>query len=211
MQHVEQVIGPDSTDVEQRASPNIARDDSPTPRATLWDIFVVFMVLGATSWGGMYVVLSAFEKELERRRWLTPSELQEVIATATLVPGPTFVAFGGIIGHLLRGWAGAAVGIIGLMLPPALLVLAIMFFVPAELLYGPLAPFTRSLSVIIAGVLIGTGVHFVMREDKSNFIGMAIFIGATMAMVMGAPVIVVVLIGVILGAVLLKNGGRQRK
>ena len=157
----------------------------------------------------MYVVLAAFEKELERRRWLTPLELQEVIATATLVPGPTFVALGGVIGHLLRGWAGAAVGIIGLMVPPALLVLAIMFFVPAELLAGPLAPFTRALGVVVAGVLIGTGVQLVLREDWTSAAGVGLFLASTVAMVLGAQIMVVVLVGVGLGALLLRDNGRQ--
>jgi chromate transporter len=75
-------------------------------------IFLSFLKLGAFAFGGVYGMLSFFEKELvERRRWLTSDELAEVLVIAQMTPGPPIVNFGVFVGYRLRGvrsLAGAA-------------------------------------------------------------------------------------------------------
>jgi chromate transporter len=115
----------------------------PSPGA----IFLAFLKMGAFGFGGVYSMLSFFERELvDRRRWLTAEEFAEGVAIGQLTPGPPIVNTGVFVGYRLAGVRGALAATVGQVLPGFLLVLAI------AVLYGQL----RS-SPLVAGALGGIG------------------------------------------------------
>lgn len=77
-------------------------------------IFLVFLKIGALSFGGVYSMLAFFERELvERRKWLTHEEFIESVAIGQMTPGPPIVNTGICIGYKLQGIRGALVTIAG--------------------------------------------------------------------------------------------------
>jgi chromate transporter len=121
------------------------------PAPSLASLSLVFLKIGAFGFGGVYSMLSFFERELvERRRWLTAEEFAEGVAIGQMTPGPPIVNTGVFVGYKLRGVRGAVAVTVAQVLPGFLLVLAI------ALLYGRL----RS-SPLLAGVLKGIGAAVV--------------------------------------------------
>ncbi|MFN2360543.1 MAG: chromate efflux transporter [Marinobacter sp.] len=87
-----------------------------------WHIFLLFLRLGLTSFGGPAAHLGFFHEEfVKRRRWLSDSAYGEVVALCQLLPGPASSQVGLTLGFLQNGYRGAAAAWIGFTLPSALL------------------------------------------------------------------------------------------
>ena len=98
--------------------------------ATLGGIFLSFLYVGTTGFGGGLAVVAQLRAlAIQRRRWFTEHEFAEGLALAQSLPGSMAGNIAAYIGLRLRGWRGAAVALAGLVLPSMLLmiVLAILY------------------------------------------------------------------------------------
>jgi chromate transporter len=58
-------------------------------RTALRDVVVVFLVLGATAFGGPAAHVALQEREcVRRRRWLDHQRFLDLLAVTNLIPGP---------------------------------------------------------------------------------------------------------------------------
>lgn len=98
--------------------------------ATLGGIFLSFLHVGATGFGGGLAVVAQLRAlALQRRRWFTEHEFAEGLALAQSLPGSMAGNVAAYVGLRLRGWRGASVALAGLVLPSTLMmvVLAILY------------------------------------------------------------------------------------
>ena len=98
--------------------------------ATLGGIFLSFLQVGTTGFGGGLAVVAQLRGlALQKRRWFTEHEFAEGLALAQSLPGSMAGNVAAYVGLRLRGWRGAAVALAGLVLPSMLLmiVLAILY------------------------------------------------------------------------------------
>ena len=98
--------------------------------ATLGGIFLSFLQVGTTGFGGGLAVVAQLRTlALQKRRWFTEHEFAEGLALAQSLPGSMANNVAAYVGLRLRGWRGAAVAVAGLVLPSMLLmvVLAILY------------------------------------------------------------------------------------
>jgi chromate transporter len=98
--------------------------------ATLGGIFLSFLQVGTTGFGGGLAVVAQLRAlALQKRRWFTEHEFAEGLALAQSLPGSMANNVAAYVGLRLRGWRGAAVAVAGLILPSMLLmiVLAILY------------------------------------------------------------------------------------
>jgi len=140
---------------------------------SLASIFLAFAKMGAFAFGGVYSMLSFFERELvERRRWLTAEELAEGVAIGQLTPGPPVVNTGVFVGYRLRGFRGAVVATVGQVLPGFLLVLALAVlydrFRSSPLLAGAL----RGVGAAVAGLLASVVLRMGRRVVDGRWAGL---------------------------------------
>jgi chromate transport protein ChrA len=98
--------------------------------ATLGGIFLSFLQVGTTGFGGGLAVVAQLRVlALQKRRWFTEHEFAEGLALAQSLPGSMAGNVAAYIGLRLRGWRGATVALAGLVLPSMLLMilLAILY------------------------------------------------------------------------------------
>ncbi len=89
-------------------------------------IFLVFLKTGAFSFGGVYSMLTFFQRELvDRRGWFTDDEFAEGVAIGQMTPGPPIVNTAIYFGYRLGGPAGGAAATAGVVLPGLMLVLVL--------------------------------------------------------------------------------------
>lgn len=106
--------------------PLTGASDGRGPAAGVVAIFVAFLRLGLTSFGGPVAHLGYFRAEFVlRRRWLDESRYAELVALCQFLPGPTSSQVGFGLGLQRAGWAGALAAWAGFTLPSALLMIAV--------------------------------------------------------------------------------------
>ena len=89
-------------------------------------IFLVFLRLGLTSFGGPVAHLGYFHRTLILdRRWLDEESYGELIGLCQFLPGPSSSQVGIGIGFARGGWPGAVAAWIGFTLPSAVLMTAL--------------------------------------------------------------------------------------
>lgn len=92
----------------------------PPPPVTLWQVFSVFLLIGATSFGGG-VVAYLRSSLVGKRRWLDDRGFVELLSIAQTLPGLNATNMSVLVGDRLRGARGAAVAVAGMCLPGAIL------------------------------------------------------------------------------------------
>jgi chromate transporter len=93
-------------------------------KASLYDLFLQFLIIGAVSFGGGIV---AYERILliDKRKWLTADEFMAYLAISQTMPGLNSVNLAVLAGDHLRGIGGAISATLGLILPGSLFVLLV--------------------------------------------------------------------------------------
>lgn len=101
----------------ESAAPDSGRDST-------IGIFLIFLRLGLTSFGGPVAHLAYFRDEfVSRRRWLTERAYADLVALCQFLPGPASSQTGIALGLFRGGYAGALAAWTGFTLPSALLMI----------------------------------------------------------------------------------------
>jgi chromate transporter len=108
---------------EQRRLKRISRT------ATLGGLFLSFLKIGFTGFGGGFAVLTHIRHfVVQERRWLNEQDFVEALALGQSLPGTSAGNAVTYIGFRLRGWRGAGVSLTGFILPSMLMMIALAIF-----------------------------------------------------------------------------------
>lgn len=95
--------------------------DAPETDRNPWALFVIFLRLGLTSFGGPIAHLGYFRDEFViRRHWLSERAYADLVALCQFLPGPASSQVGIALGLSRAGYAGALAAWAGFTLPSAL-------------------------------------------------------------------------------------------
>lgn len=90
-------------------------------RESVWGVFLVFLRLGLTSFGGPIAHLGYFRDEfVNRRRWLSERSYADLVALCQFLPGPASSQVGMALGLSRQGYSGAFAAWAGFTLPSAI-------------------------------------------------------------------------------------------
>ena len=180
-------------------------------------LFLIFLKIGAVSFGGGYSMLPMVEDEVISRGWLTESELMNFIGVAESTPGPIAVNLATFIGSSQAGILGALCATVGVVLPSfIILIIAAVFrtFLKNRVVQGALV----GIRGVIVGLICATGLWmavqllFLTGEGGSfgfDWRALVIAVGLVAEMIVlkkcfrrSASPIVLILTAAVLGAVL---------
>ena len=89
------------------------------------DVFLAFLKLGLTAFGGPIAHIGYFRTEfINKRQWLSEQQFSQLLAVTQFLPGPASSQMGFSIGLFRAGWLGAIAAFIAFTLPSALLLFA---------------------------------------------------------------------------------------
>jgi len=90
------------------------------PQGSAIEVFLAFLKLGLTSFGGPVAHLGYFRTEfVERRAWLDDRSYSDLVALCQFLPGPASSQVGIALGLGRAGWLGAICAWVGFTLPSA--------------------------------------------------------------------------------------------
>jgi chromate transporter len=129
------------------------------------NVFLIFLRLGLTSFGGPIAHIGYFRREfVERRAWIDERLFAHIVAFCSILPGPTSSQVGMIVGLLRAGPAGALAAWLGFTLPSAIALTVFAAFLsaaeagsgrPPAALGGMLAGLGAAATAIVAQAVLG--------------------------------------------------------
>jgi len=130
-------------------------------RASAWVIFLRFLRLGCTSFGGPVAHLGYFREEfVARLRWMTDETFAEIVALCQSLPGPASSQVGFTIGLMEGGLGGAIAAWAGFTLPSAGLMFGFAYghrFLTGRFGLGVLHGLQLAAVVVVAQAVWGMG------------------------------------------------------
>jgi chromate transporter len=168
-------------------------------------IFLIFLRLGLTSFGGPVAHIAYFRDEfVRRRRWLDESAYADLVALCQFLPGPASSQVGMALGLMRGGQAGAIAAWLGFTMPSALLMIGfgvgLVAFgeaMPAGLLQG------LKLAAVAAVIHAAWGMGRTLCADRARFSLMVLACGAVLLGPAGGGPWWVIVIAALLGPLLL--------
>jgi chromate transporter len=119
--------------MNQPREPDVQLDASRAPgqthplatRGSAIEVFLAFLKLGLTSFGGPVAHLGYFHAEfVERRKWLDDRSYSDLVALCQFLPGPASSQVGIALGLGRAGWLGAFAAWVGFTAPSAIALVA---------------------------------------------------------------------------------------
>jgi chromate transporter len=179
---------------------------APAGKGTPREVFVAFLRLGLTSFGGPIAHLGYFRQEfVARRQWLDEAAYADLVALCQFLPGPASSEVGIGIGLTRAGLAGALAAWIGFTLPSAI---ALVLFALGVERFGSLdAAWLHGLKIAAVAVVAQAvwGMAGTMATGKTR----ATLAVAAAAIVLAVPTTVgqlgAIALGAVAGVVLLRT------
>lgn len=155
------------SDVAVKPALQIADTSVSRGTVSIWDIFIEFLIIGATSFGGVVPYLRG--SLVIKRRWIDDKEFVEMLSISQSLPGLNATNMAILVGEKLRGWLGSVVAIAGICLPGGALMYAVGVFYH---LHGDHTWATAALKGVAAaavGLILSTVVGLSKKALSNNF------------------------------------------
>ncbi len=143
-------------------------------------IFLLFLKIGAFAFGGVYSMLSFFERELvQKKKWLTHDEFADSVVIGQLTPGAPIVNTGIFIGYKLNRLKGALVTVAGQVLPSFVVVLVISFLYIQYKDVSFLKAVLKGIGSAVVGLIVSVVYSMsgkLLKEYKSILLSIVAFL-----------------------------------
>ena len=139
----------------------------------LLKIFLTFFKIGAFTFGGGYAMIPLIQREaVENHHWVTDEDILDIVAIAESTPGPIAVNAATFVGYRVRGFWGAVVATLGVVLPSFVIILAISYVLAQ---FRQLKAVQYAFQGIRAGVLV-LMLKALIKMFKTNRKGMVAYV-----------------------------------
>jgi len=178
------------------------------PQGTPGEVFLAFLKLGLTSFGGPIAHLGYFREELvTRRRWIDEAGYADLVALCQFLPGPASSQVGFALGLMRAGPLGALAAWTAFTLPSAILL--VLFAFGAAALNGPVAQGAlhglKLVAVaIVAQAVLGMAKSLTPDRERALIAVLAVLLVVIAGGAIGQ--VGAILLGGVLGLWLCRNG-----
>ena len=108
-----------------------ARSGTAPPAGAAGEVFLAFLKLGLSAFGGPIAHLGYMRREfVQRRAWLDEARFAQLLAVCQFLPGPASSQLGFAIGLVRGGWRGALAAFVAFTLPSVVLMFGFAALAP---------------------------------------------------------------------------------
>ena len=131
-------------------------------------LFFIFLKTGTISFGGYMMLIAMIKYEfVERTRVLKNSKILDAITMASFLPGPMAINVASYVGFLLKGWKGAVISFLAVLLPSFLIMLLFShLYLNSQNIPGFTSFFMGVMPVVSA--VIFTVAYDIFKETKNK-------------------------------------------
>lgn len=144
--------------------------ESEVKKASLPNLFLAFVKIGALTFGGGYAMLPMLERECaDKYGWISREELLDYIAISQCIPGIIAVNTALFVGIRKRGLLGALFAMLGVVMP-SLVIITIIAAVMRNFTDIPAVGHAFAGIRVAVGVLIVNALIRLARQNRENLL-----------------------------------------
>jgi chromate transporter len=147
-----------------------------TPKPTIAELFIGFLTLGLTAFGGALPL--ARREIVEHRKWLDADAFTDLLGLCQFLPGGNVINLSVAVGMRFRGLPGALAGLLGLLVGPSLVVIALGVIYQRTHHDPRVAHLFAGLAAAAAGLLIAMSVKLMWplrKKPEAALVALAMF------------------------------------
>jgi chromate transporter len=175
---------------------------------SIGQIFLEFLIIGATSFGGVVPYLRG--SLVSKRHWIDDKEFVEMLSISQSLPGLNATNMAILVGEKLRGALGSVAAIIGICLPGAVIMYVVGIFYRSHGDHVWVTAALKGVAAAAVGLILSTVVGLSKKSlaDKFDFVFMALTVIAVNRLHQSVPR---TLVAVGLLAILFHRPRKERK
>ena len=136
----------------------------------LMDIFLIFLKIGAFTFGGGYAMIALLEDEfVDKRSWLNESEFLDMTAIAESTPGPVAINAATYLGYKLARFKGALAASLAVCIPSFAIIYVISFFYERFQQITWVASAFKGIQVCVVYLILSAGLRMFIGMKKNVF------------------------------------------
>jgi len=133
----------------------------------LLDLFLTFAKVGLFTFGGGYAMIALIENAcVERKAWITHDEMMDVTVIAESTPGPIAINCATYVGYKQKGFAGALVATLGMVLPSFLVIFLISMFLDNFLDIRWVAHAFQGIRIAVGILILDAAIRMIRKMHK---------------------------------------------
>lgn len=182
----------------------------------LWKLFVTSLYISAFTFGGGFVIITFMKRKyVDEFHWIDDKEMLDLTALAQTSPGAIAVNAAILVGWRVGGVPGAALAVLGTVIPPVIIILVISLFYAAFAANKYVALVLKGMQAGVAAVILDVVCNLGKKvAERKSLIDLFIVLGAFAAtFFFKVNVVFIILIAGLIGvlrAALLKPKGVEK-
>ncbi len=133
----------------------------------LLELFFTFAKIGFFTFGGGYAMIAMIEDIcVSKKEWITHDEMMNVTVLAESTPGPIAINCATYVGFKQRGFFGALIATIGMVIPSFLVIYLISMFLDDFLEIAAIANAFRGIKVAVGLLILDAAITMIKKMRK---------------------------------------------
>ena len=133
-------------------------------------LFFTFLKTGTISFGGYMMLISMIQREFsENNKVLRKKKILDAITMASFLPGPMAINVASYIGFAIKGWKGAVVSFIGVLLPSFIIMIIFSHLYLNSRNIPGFSSFFDGILPVVAAVIFSVGFSFYKETKDKTF------------------------------------------
>lgn len=147
-----------------------------------WELFRVFFLIGAFTFGGGYAMVAMVQQQVVSRGWMDAQSVIDFIAIAESTPGPIAVNMATFVGAEMGGVVGSVCATLGVVLPSFIVILVVArcyeAFRKSKWVQGAMSGLKPAVVGLIASAVASVGAAvFASKAESATWFWWAVTAG----------------------------------
>lgn len=171
--------------------------DTGASSPSITSIFLVFLKIGTFAFGGVYSMLSFFEKELVgKRKWISHDDYIESVAIGQMTPGAPIINTGICIGYKLRAIQGALASTAGQIITGTVVAILLAVFYINTKEHVLIRPIMKGIGAAVVGLLLSI-IYSMSRKTIKDYRTLLFAVAAflLLALFRLSPIVIILIAG----------------
>lgn len=141
----------------------------------LIDLFLTFAKIGLFTFGGGYAMISMIENAcVEQKKWISHDDMMNITVIAESTPGPIAVNCATFVGYKQKGFVGALIATLGMVLPSFVIIFLISLFLDNFLEIVWIANAFKGIKIAVGILILDAGINMIKKMKKKKPMPLAI-------------------------------------